>query len=78
MIDSLLGNMVAQNQYSPIWSVVGAVLQFLEGRGRSTVVCWMRRAAVVGWAAVGAARLLWAPKSSDWAAVGAREKRLAA
>jgi hypothetical protein len=31
MIDSLLGNMVAQNQYSPIWSVVGAVPQFVAG-----------------------------------------------
>jgi hypothetical protein len=54
MIDSLLGNMVAQNQYSPIWSAVGAVPQFVEGRGRSAVVCWLRRAATASWAAVGA------------------------
>jgi hypothetical protein len=31
MIDSLLGNMVAQNQYSPIWSAVGVVSQFVAG-----------------------------------------------
>jgi hypothetical protein len=47
------------------------------------VVCWLRRAAAAGWAAVGAAGLLWAPESSGqhlgrWAAVGAREQRLAA
>jgi hypothetical protein len=29
MVDSLLGHMVAQNQYSPIWSAVGAVPQFV-------------------------------------------------
>jgi hypothetical protein len=33
MIDSLLGNMGAQNQYSPIWSAVGAVPQFVEAEG---------------------------------------------
>jgi hypothetical protein len=31
MIDSLLGNMVAQNQASSIWSVVSAVPQFVVG-----------------------------------------------
>jgi hypothetical protein len=66
MIDSLLGNMGAQNQYSPIWSAVGAVPQFVEGRGRSALVCWLRRAAAAGWAAVGTAGLLWAPESSGW------------
>jgi hypothetical protein len=54
MIDSLLGNMVAQNQYSPIWSPVGAVPRFVEGQGWSAMVCWLRRVAAAGWAAVGA------------------------